>query len=378
MLINDDECDTEYPDVIDDERSAYDASSLTALEQPPVLLVATIQITRLLAPLAKLFRSLCITNETLTKFESHLGDCLRLFPRSLQLGSNNALDPRGVLPLIYFQNTRLMLHRHNLSPSCSAEQRSQAIEHLLLTAHETAGILSRCIMSQGQPQETEQRLVYAATTLLCTHIWRCMLFLLFRPLDEAMFVLLRACGIIGSTKQINICCGRNLSFCLRKLIEKFEQPGTIDLDQDEEILVYLSGDLQAGTNSWVWGNIETGTHLSRRQKHGRPKQTSYESSSTSPVLGRSPSWDNTLSPGEQQDWGGWQHAERAARYLQELQKKRRQQQHHVAHQENPLSLAPRLGPAADAEVRPTSSTPLSPSTQSSESSRSRMTIANII
>ena len=377
MLINDDECDTEYPDVLDEERGTFDTSA-AAVPPPATLLLASVHVTRLLAPLSKLFRSLCITNETLTKFESHLVGCLRLLPPSLQLSSTNPIDPRGVYPLIYFQNTRLMLHRHNLSPSCSAEQRSQAIEQLLLATRETAAVISRCMTAQAHPQEVEQRLSLAATTLFCTHIWRCMLFMLFRPLDDAFFVLLRACRIIGSTKAVNISCGRHLTFCLRKLIDKMEQPGPPDLDQDEEMLVYLSGDLQASTNSWVWGNAETGTHLSRRQKHGRPKQISRDSDSLSPVPVQSPSWPSTLSSEEQQDWGGWQQVDGAARYLQQLQEKRRRQQQMLP-QERPVGLLPRLGSFPSASeatgLRPTTG---SPSTPSSESGKSRMTIANII
>ena len=373
MLINDDECDTEYPDVLDDERNTLDVVPL-----PATLLLAAVHVTRLLAPLSKLFRSLCITNDTLTKFESHLVGCLRLLPPSLQLSSTNPIDPRGVYPLIYFQNIRLMLHRHNLSPSCSAEQRSQAVEQLLLATRESAAVVSRCMTAQEHPHEVEQRLTLATTTLFCTHIWRCMLFMLFRPLDDAFFVLLRACRIIGTTKAVNVSCGRYLAFCLKKLIDKMEQPGAIDLDQDEEMLVYLSGDLQASTNSWVWGNAETGTHLSRRQKHGRPKQVSRDSDSLSPVPAQSPAWPSTLSPAEQQDWGGWQQVDEAARYLQQLQERRCRQQQ-LLPQERPVALLPRLGslPGVGEQIgpRPTSG---SPSTPSSESGKSRMTIANII
>ena len=383
MLINDDECDTEYPDILEDERSMFDASNPASTPPPSVVLLANIHVARLLAPLAKLFRSLCITSETLSKFEGHLRDCMQLFPPALQLGSSAALDPGSLLPLICFQNTRVMLHRHNLSPSCSPEQRAQAIEQCFSVARDTASVVSRCMAGQPQ-QETDERLVLAATTLLCTHLWRCLLFLLFRPLDQAFFTILRASSVIGSTKAINVCCGRHLSFCLRKLVEKFESAVAVDLDQDEEVLVYLSGDLQASTNSWVWGNAETGTHLSRRQKHGRPKLPSQDSDHISPVSAQSPSWDSMLSQEEQHDWGGWENVERGARYLQQVQQQRLQQQIHE--HDRPVSILPRIGgqgSEAPGQSRsqdqsgPTLA-PISPSTQSSESSRSRMTIANII
>lgn len=376
MLINDDECDTEYPDVLDDERGMFaNSANLGPPLYPSTLLLATIHVTRLLAPLAKLFRSLCITSETLTKFESHLRDCMEIFPPALQLSNPTPLDPRNMLPPMYFQNIRLLLHRHNLSPSCSPEQRSEAVRQCLEASRDTARIVSRCLAAPGHPQEVERSLVLAATTMCCTHVWRSMLFLLFRPLDEAFFVMLRAVSMVGTTKAINTCCGRHLAFCVRRLIEKFEQPSSIDLEQDEEFLVYLSGDLQASTNSWVWGNAETGTHLSRRQKHGRPKAVSQDSDSISPVSAQSSSWDSMLSEDEQHNWGGWQNLERAARYLAQLQAKR--MHHSPPQQEGPVSILPRNLSHDQAGPALTTKSPTSQSTDSG-SSRSRMAITSII
>jgi hypothetical protein len=403
MLINDDECDTEYPEVLDDERGMFmDASTPGPPLYPSAVLLATIHMARLLAPLAKLFRSLCITSDTLTKFEGHLRDCMELFPPAFQASNPTALDARNVLPLIYFQNARLLLHRHNLSPSCSQEQRSEAIRQCSEASQDTARIISRCLSAQSSPQEVERNLILAATTLLCTHLWRCLLFLLFRPIDEGFFVILRAASVVGNTKAINVCCGRHLSFCVRKLIEKFEQPAPFDLEQDEEILVYLSADLQSSTNSWVWGNAETGTHLSRRQKHGRPKQIAQENEYTSPVSAPSPSWDSMLSQEEQQDWGGWPTLERAVRYLAQLQERRMDQhQHQYQHQqpgqalyERPVSILPRklsTSGAGQDELQvsfgggrggmapgSSKSQTQSPTDETPSSSRSRMDIKSII
>lgn len=398
MLINDDECDTEYPELLDEERTQIDASNPWSNPPPSTLLLATVHVARLMAPISRLFRSLCITNDTLMKFESHLGACLGLYPQALQLASATPIDPRNVMPLIYFQNTRFMLHRHNLSPSCSPEQRSQAVEHCVVAARDTANVISRCLSPDGHgPQpEAERRLMFSATTMFCTHLWRAMLFLLFRPVDDAFFILLRAANAVGSSKTINVSCGRYISFCLRKLVEKMESPAALDLEQDEEIVVYLSGDLQASTNSWVWGNAETGTHLSRRQKHGRPKQPSQDQDHVSPVQSHSPSWDSELTEDEQQDWGGWQTVDRGARYLQSLQDRRMNSHAMGQHGERgTTSMLPRMAgleeqqtlppvcvPASAPSVVPGMVlAPISPSSQSQSSdttSKSRMTIANII
>ncbi|RMZ85753.1 hypothetical protein DV737_g479, partial [Chaetothyriales sp. CBS 132003] len=279
MLINDDECDTEYPDILADERSIFDTTNVASDPPPSVILLANIHVARLLSPLAKLFRSLCITNDTLARFEGYLSDCMQLFPSALRLASGAPLDPRIISPLASFQNTRLMLHRHNLSPSCSPEQRAQAIDQCFNIARDTAHVISRC-MTGPLAHEAEERLIVATS-------------------------------------------------------------GAVDLEQDEEVVAYLSGDLQATTNSWVWGNAETGTHLSRRQKHGRPKQGSQDSDHSSPAPTQPPSRDSMLSEEEQQDWGGWENLERGARFLQEIQQRRLQQ--HIHQQERVVSILPRVG-----------------------------------
>ncbi|KAK5223037.1 hypothetical protein LTR72_005874 [Exophiala xenobiotica] len=371
MLINDDECDTEYPQVLDEERLVTDDIQ-TPL--PPTLLLASVHVARLLAPLAKMFRSLCITNEGLTKFETRLGDCLQLFPRPLQLSSTAPLDPCIMAPLLYFQNTRILLHRHNLSPSSSPEQRAQAIEQCIHAARDTATVLSRCLAPHLQMQlsDLEQRFILSSTTVFCTHLWRCMLLLLFRQFFEPFFLVLRAASVINDARSINICCGRHLSFFLRRLIEHYERPGSLDPEHDEEILVYLSADLQASTNSWVWGNAETGTHLSRRQKHGRPKHLNPETEQHSMPSAQSPSWDSFLSEEEQHDWGGWQHIEQSARYLQRLCESKQQRaldQQQATYPNQQTSNEHTPGPTLP---------PLNTASQSTGDHRSRMTIANII
>jgi hypothetical protein len=321
-----------------------------------------------------MFRTLCITTETLAKFESHLGHCLQLFPQSLQLTSSLPLDPCIMAPLMYFQNSRIMLHRHNLSPSCSPEQRSQAIEQCVHAARDTANVLSRSMLPHVHSQEWEQRFIISATSMLCTHFWRCMLFLLFRHCYEPFFVILRASSTINGTRVVNLCCGRYLSFFLRQLIERYDQSGNLDVEQDEELLVWLSGDLQATTNSWVWGNAETGTHLSRRQKHGRPRHVSIEQDSRDTGRGHSPSWDSMLSEEEQHDWGGWQQIDGSARYLQQLVERRQAAVHDQAQ-------AGISGPGTASGTPTTPGPTLAPindPSHPSEQKRSRITIANII
>ncbi|EXJ92170.1 hypothetical protein A1O3_00720 [Capronia epimyces CBS 606.96] len=381
MLINDDECDTEYPQVLDEERLVTDDP---ATPLPATLLLANVHVARLMAPLSKSFRSLCITAEALTKFESHLGECLQLFPRALQLTTAACLDPCIMQPLFYFQNARILLHRHNISPSCSGEQRYQAIEQCIHASQDTATLLSRCMIPNIQSHDWEQRFILSATTLVCTHLWRCMLFLLFRELYDAFFLVLRAASTINDALVINISCGRYLSFFLQRLIEHYEHPNAVEIEQDEEILVYLSADLQASTNSWVWGHAETGTHLSRRQKHGRPKHVPHANDTQGPGTENPPAWDNVLSEEERHDWGGWQHLEHSARYLQRLREtqhqhqQQHQHQHYASHEPSqPGFPRPPLPTGTGFTPGPTLP-PICTQSPPPDSNRARMTIANII
>ncbi|KAK5938866.1 hypothetical protein PMZ80_009058 [Knufia obscura] len=353
MLINDDDCDTEYPSPLEEEEGIADPFH----PQKPTLLLASIHVARLLGPLAKLCRSLCITTEAIKKFEAHLINCIQLFPTELRPGADGPLDPLVVAPLIYFQNARILLHRHNMSPACSSEQRSTAIENCAIAAQDTANIISRCF--QMATEDAEYRLKASATSLICTHLWRCMLFLAFKQCWSAFHVLLRYSALVNDSKPVNTSCGRHLDSFLHKLIQKHQHNRTQNLEEDEELVVLLSGDLEAGTNSWVWGSSETGTLLSRRQKHSRMAQGTQEVAQPARPSLRDMSTDSLASDEGMHQWGGWQRIHQAAQWLEEVQQG--QQQHRLTRSSPEPQ---RSNVAADAE-------------QYVSTARSRMTIASI-
>lgn len=310
MLIDDEDCDTEYPEPLEEEDKNIDAFH----PQNPTFLLASIHIARLLAPLARSCKSLCITADTIKKFESHLRSCMLLFPPHLQLQGAQPLDPLFLSPLIYFQNIRLILYRHNISPACSSEQRSSAIDSCCATAIDTASIMSRCFASTKTPEQVEQKLKFSASFLMCTHFWRSMLFLAFRQQWDAFFLLLRCSTIIDDTRPINISCGRHLDRFLRCLMQRYTTNEQGTLEDDEDLIVLLSGDLQGGTSGWVWGNSESGTLLSRRQKHSRSTQASQAGAQRSDTT--DVSWDTSLSHEEMREWSGWQKIAEAAKWLE--------------------------------------------------------------
>lgn len=360
MLIADEDCDTEYPEHVEEQ----DAKSNMLDTQSPTLLLASAHVARLLAPLAKLSRSLCITTDAIRKFESHMASCLQLFPSHLQLIADAPLDPLTMAPILQFQNTRILLHRHNISPACSLEQRINAIGNCALAAEDTTRVMSRCFLKSDHIENTEARLLASASSFICTHIWRCMLFLSFRQQWNAFHVLLRYAALIGDSRPINISCGRHLSLLLHCLITRHQRHDVSTPEEDEELIVLLSGDLQAGTNSWVWGNAETGTFLSRRQKHSRSSQASPDTTRSLSSSPRETSWDTHLTDEEMRQWGGWQRVYEQAQWLEETQRtgqaNNSQQQGYV----HPSPDIQRIPPRTDLS-------------QSAHTTRSRMTIASI-
>jgi len=349
MLINDEDCDTEYPSPLEEEEGI----AATFHPQKPTLLLAAVHVARLLGPLVKSCRSLCITTEAIRKFEGHLANCMQLFPSELRLGAGGALDPLVIAPLIYFQNARILLYRHNMSPACSAEQRSAAIENCTLVAQDSATVISRCF--QIETEETERRLILSATPLICMHIWRCMLFLAFKQRWGPFHVLLRYSALAKDNKPVNTSCGRHLELFLHKLAEGWQYNRLQNIEEHEELIVLLSGDLQAGTNSWVWGNSETGTLLSRRQKHSRTTQAMQGTGEELEPFQRDMSTDSLMSDEGMQQWEGWQGIYQAARWLE-------QQQQHMSSRPSaePSRFESSAGGASNAS-----------------NTRSRMTIASI-
>ena len=184
--------------------------------------------------------------------------------------------------------------------------------------------------------------------MLCTHIWRCVLVLLFRQEYDAALVCVRASAVVGDSRAVNAACGRYIAFFLKCLVDRLRHPDGGDLERDEEMLAYVSGDMQGTTGgSWVWQGSETGSQLETLTDFG------------SPVPMPHPSARDNLSTGEVEDWEGWDWVEQTVQYL--ISEKQKQQQEYNR---------------MDVQTSPGGDEP-APQPQSA-SSHSRMTIASII
>ena len=366
-MIDDNACDTEYPEPVDDQYIAADGICQGGQSTP---LLATIHVVRSVQPLVRLFKSDCISAETIESYERHLEACHKLFPSPLLLSSTELLEPRSIAPMIYLQNVRMMLHRHNLSPFCKPGARHQAVAACVTIALNTSQIMSRCM---GPSPATRRDLAVSATTLLCTHIWRCTLFLLFRSHYEPALTLVQALSVIGSARNVTFDCGRHIAFFMRCIVDRLQSGPVGDFEQDEELMAYVSADLQSSAeNSWVWQGSETGSNLSTNSPVGQDSAgTSHDFCGSSwPPFARADlsqtSYDHVLAEEAPQNWDGWEQVERSLHDLLEQQYQRQQMQSRESRHPPNAGSPPWLQPAQQQQQQP-----VSPSS-------SRMMIANII
>ncbi|KAE8145212.1 fungal-specific transcription factor domain-containing protein [Aspergillus avenaceus] len=361
VLINDQDCDIGLPCPVDEQYISEHGIPADIQQTTPLL--ATIHVVRSIGPLTRTLRSSVISPATLETFERHFHTCLATFPAYYHPKSDEYLDPRSILPLIYLQNARLILYRHNISPFCSPEVRSSALDYCVSTAQDTALILSRCMRQPSGGDDWQSLLASSAGTVLCTHIWRCVLVLLFRQEYDAATVCLRASSVVGDSRAANAACGRYIAFFLKCLVDRLRRGGSGELEHDEEMIVYVSGDMQSTSGgSWVWQGSETGSQLEA--------VTNYDSPAPLPH----PGGRDNLSTGEVEDWDGWDWVEQTVQYLVSEQQKQQQQDfgrndtQPVAKSEDSSYLSPdSVTRGDDATAQPRSS-----------SSHSRMTIASII
>jgi hypothetical protein len=379
-LIDDQDCDAELPQAADENFNFDDKRPLERHGTSPFLSI--IHAVRSISQLTKSLKSTVITTSSIEAYEKHFSACLDSLPPHFQANSNRYIDPRSLGPMILLQNLRLILHRHNFSPLCPQEARNSAVDCCLAAAHDTTRILSRC-MHDSAPSapraipagggDWRSLMASAASTMLCIHIWRCTLLLLFRSDYAAALICIQISSVIGEARIVNSACGRYTAFFLRCLLDKFQRGEAPGLERDEEMMAYVSGDLQRSTdNGWVWNDNETGSELGA----GSP-----ESATSNPSM-RGGHVSNTAHvsalPADEsgRHWEGWEWVERTVQYLLNEQQKHNQT----------IPDKREAQVSASSESRPrepslsTTSAPGSSGTpqRSNPGGNSRMTIANII
>jgi hypothetical protein len=327
VLIDDADCDVSLPAGVDDH-FIHDGGMLVPPGEQPLThsLLAVINVVRAYTALNKALTSPVIAPTRLATFDQHFSSCLRTYPPACDPSSKAPLLPHLLNPLIYLLHGRLLLHRHNLTPSCPPDVRLTAIEQCTHTALETASMLGR----------TGASLPEGATELLATHIFRCSLFLLLMGHFEPAASCIQALAAISGYRDVAVPCGRFLAFFLGALTSKRAEaaaylahappgqqplapphrPGPSPLQdlllRDEELIAYVSSDLQAGPDAaWVWAGSEREIQSSQAPSPGLPRSGS--SSSTSGLLSAEARMG--LTEEEARDWGGWERVEALLRGL---------------------------------------------------------------
>ncbi|KAA8895168.1 fungal-specific transcription factor domain-containing protein [Sphaerosporella brunnea] len=330
LLIEDRDCDVTLPCALDDH-FIYEGVHVNNNQGGSHFLLTTIHVVRMISELLRSLQAPVISQHVLMAFDSHFASCQSVFPAHCQIYHPQPLEPRHLAPICQLQNCRITLHRHNLSTSCPPEVRAVAIRSCLQVAKDTVHLLAR--VRKWQPPSSKitwaDAVASAGTTMVCTHIWRCMLFLCFSAMYDEALICAEICSAIGDFRQVNIPCGRNLYGFLRKLADSIA--GGKDLMKDEMILALVSGDVQGSSESaWVWNGSET------------PPATTGGTSSEHEVKEESTADGSlSLSAEEKKEWRGWNHIQEIIRQLKrEKEQREYQPPQHMLHP--PLVWDPQL------------------------------------
>lgn len=316
-LIDDSDCDVSLPAGVDDH-FVHDTGISVPNGAEPLThsLLAIIHVVRAYASLNKSLSRSVLAPTRLSTFDQYFNACLRTFPPICDPASTVRLSPQLLNPLVYLLHARLLLHRHNLAPACPTDVRMTAIDECAHTAVETALYLSR----------TTPNLPSSATNMLLLHTFRCTLFLLLAGQPEHAMTCMRTLASVSTRPDVTGPCGRFLTFFASSLIAKraevqlfyarslppgqqapFAQPPIQDaLFRDEELLAYVSADLQAlPETAWVWAGGER-EHYPLTGPPG-PSRGISSGASSAPGGGHLSSFETRtgLTDDEARDWGGW-------------------------------------------------------------------------
>ncbi|KAL9127511.1 MAG: hypothetical protein Q9217_003621 [Psora testacea] len=351
-MVKEEDCDVSVPSPVDDQY-IYEGSNWMSPtpEMATSPLLPTIRVIGAIARLLGLLKSPTISKRALTAYDTHFDTILKKFPAQHQLRINDYIDPIEMPPMMYLQNARLMLHRHNLTPICDQEARSDALDHCALAAKDTAKFLRRCMQNPPPGSQSkitaredtwEKRMVSAASAFFCTHIWRCTLILCFRFDFESALTCVRASAVLGDSRRVNTACGRYLDFFLSQLVTKLKH--SVNLDTDEEMIAYVSGDLQGSfESSWIWQESKGNVHMGRPLQGTINYQNGFNKAEP----------EEAAAQNGDDDWAGW---DKITGLIEGLAHEQRQgQQWHVTH-EATRSPAIQLPPLV-ASPSPSTSTP---------------------
>jgi hypothetical protein len=370
MLINDNDCDISLPSPAEDRYIQPQGFFRTHANAAPFTgSLAVIQITRIYAQLYQALKSSMVSTQTLQGFEVQFRSRAQQLPEAYQTNSTAALETAALPPLFALLTAQFHLYRRNLSPVCHLNQRREALRQCATVAQETAKYISRALHSPPKVEMEKSwpvRVAPMASNLTCMHLWRCILMLCFRGDYNAALMCSHMLSVVGNMRQVGSGCGKNLVFVLDKLLDRIRSGhgSPQQLEYDEEMLAYISGDVQASVeHGWVWAGTDlTSTKSPRPASYGTSRLPSQDQ----------PMRDRPTSVSPAQEWEGWGRVDQLIRQLMD--------ENHSRTAQPPTYYPPPHNPVKRVQLGPNDQSPPRPATLPSPapSNASRISIANII
>ncbi|KAF2150642.1 hypothetical protein K461DRAFT_229174 [Myriangium duriaei CBS 260.36] len=316
------------PTPIDDDYIKPDGfQSLEHNHAAPNPLLILVPVGRLVHQLRRTLKSRSITSATLKIYDDHFQSIMDSYPDPFPINSSTPLDPHLLYAATALHMCKFMLFRHNLTPVARASERQDAIFRCVQVAKDTAHYVWRTTPAAHNQHsrvaihppdmsnaEWQSRIRYVIPSLIIKHWWRCILILCLAGEHEPALTLIGAMAAINDSRKANMACGRNLAFFLDLMIQKCQSGRSSDMESDEEILAYASGDLQGSSYSaWAWAgadsrNNSTGS-MNSPNRMSPPWESHAPDSAAQPVM---------LTDEEEREWGGWGKIEDMVRHLQRI------------------------------------------------------------
>jgi hypothetical protein len=260
---NDNDCDISLPSPAEDRYIQPQGFFRTHANTAPFTgFLAMIQITRMYASLYQTLKSSMISPQTLLSCDVQFKSRAQQLPEAYQPTSLAALETSALPPLFALLTARYHLYRRNLSTVCHMTERREAIRQCAVVAQETAKYISRALHTPptGEIEKSwPARVAPMASSSTCMHLWRCILILCFQGDYEAAMMCSHMLSEVGNMRKIGIACGKNMVFVLDKLLERVRNGhgSPQQLEYDEEMLAYISGDVQANIeHGWAWAGSD--------------------------------------------------------------------------------------------------------------------------
>jgi hypothetical protein len=323
-MIDDRDCDIDLPCALDDH-FIYDTGIVSSHSHATShFLLTTIHVVRVISELLRWLQSQVIPPQALSIFDSYFESCRKVFPANFQCEHPQPLDPRRLAPILLLQSCKIMLHRHNFSTSCPPEVRAAALQSCLQVSRETVQLLDRAKKYEPAGEVSwKDAIASASTTMVCMHIWRCLLFLCFSALYDEALVCADICVAIGDFRQANINCGRNLYGFLRQLATKIAHSS--DLMSDQMIIALVSGDIQGGTETaWIWNGSEIDSLLDQPEA----AEAATTNGQTSNISGNKTTVA-TAYKSEIEEWTEWSDWQNIQEIIRQLRREKEQREYNT-------------------------------------------------